>query len=292
MQGRASSGGRGRFRVGTAPGRALLGSLLLHAVLLALAVIVARNAIAEPAEERDPVRLTFVEALPEPTPVVVSEGGGGGGGGEAVALPEVVQLPPPQERTHHRHVTRPMPDLRAPEELEPQQEDDSTDELELVVPTGAEEAEEEEEEEAADGATEVEGMGAGEGSGTGAGAGGGSGGGRGTGTGTGTGSGVGPGVSAPVYYHAGMERPRRVSGDHPRYTRQAQQAGVEGVVSVLILIGRDGRVRDVRVIGSTIPLLDDEVLRAVRGWRFSPPMVEGRRVEMYLRQPFRFHRQR
>ncbi len=290
------SGGRGRSRVDAAPGRALLGSLLIHAVLLAVAVVIARAAVAEPSDERDPVRLTFVETAPEvEEPVVFEETAGGGGGGPEATPAEVVEVPPPVRRRRRR---RRMPMVREEADDADSREEETpsteTEDLELVVSDGEEE-EEAEDDEAVDVDEEVAteaGSGSGVGSGTGPGSGGGTGGGSGGGTGSGTGEGSGPGISAPIFYRAGMERPRLRSGDPPRYTRQAREAGVEGVVTVLILIARSGRVRSVRVISSTVPILDDEVVRAVREWRFSPPMVDGQRVEMYLRQPIRFNRRR
>jgi protein TonB len=286
---KGTSGGRVRSRVGTAPGRSLLGSLLLHAILLGLAVVIARGAMAEESDEQEPVRLTFVEAIPEVEEPVVPEAGGGGP--EAPPPSEVVEIPAPRTKRRRRRV----PMVQVEEEHPDEQEEESSEELELVVPDEGEGNEEEEQEETDEGATSIEtdeGEGTGEGAGTGAGSGGGSGGGTGTGSGSGTGAGAGAGQSAPIYYRAGMERPRLRSGDPPRYTRQAREAGVEGVVRVRILIGRDGRVREVRVIGSTVPLLNDEVVRTIRRWRYSPPVVEGRRVEMYLLQGIRFDRRR
>jgi protein TonB len=240
-------------------------------------VVIARGAVAEQSEDEAPVRLTFVEAIPEVEEPVVPEAGGGGDGPEAQP-PEVVELPPPTKR-RRRHVPMVRPDEPRPDE----HEEETSEELELVVPDGDEAEEEDEEIDEGVASTEGGGGGSGEGSG------GGTGGGTGTGTGTGTGSGVGPGHSDPIIITGGMERPRRRSGEHPRYTRQALEAGVEGVVRVLISIGRDGRVGEVRVIGSTVPLLNDEVVRKVREWRYSPYIYEGRPVDVRLIQSFRFN---
>jgi protein TonB len=84
-----------------------------------------------------------------------------------------------------------------------------------------------------------------------------------------------------------MERPRRITGQDPTYTRQARQAHIEGEVVVRIEIARDGRVRDVTVL-TGLPFLDEEVVRTVRRWRFSPPIVGGRRAAIYMIQRITF----
>lgn len=108
----------------------------------------------------------------------------------------------------------------------------------------------------------------------------------GTGTGTGTGTGPPP-PPAPMYLSSGMTRPRLLSGAQPQYTPQARRAGVEGEVVVRIEIGEDGRVREVKILRG-LALLDQEVVRVVRTWRFSPTMHRGRPVSIYLVQRISF----
>ncbi|MBI2897718.1 MAG: energy transducer TonB [Deltaproteobacteria bacterium] len=108
------------------------------------------------------------------------------------------------------------------------------------------------------------------------------------GSGTGTGTGPAPPPPAPMYLTSGMTRPRLLSGAQPQYTAQARRARVEGDVVVRIEIGEDGRVRDTKILRG-LALLDEEVLRVVRGWRFSPPMHRGRAVSIYLIQRISFH---
>jgi TonB family protein len=82
---------------------------------------------------------------------------------------------------------------------------------------------------------------------------------------------------------------RRVDGsfdppvrrDRPVYPPEAKAAGIQGNVVVEVLIDEEGSVIDATVVRS-IPLLDAEALRAVREWRFTPPVVNGKptRVRM------------
>ena len=104
---------------------------------------------------------------------------------------------------------------------------------------------------------------AGSGTGTGTGTGTGSGSGSGSGNGSGNGSGEGRGV--PV------KPPRLLHEVAPVYPASARNSGATGVVTVRILVGADGSVEDVTVVGSSgNGAMDNSVVTAVNKWRFSP----------------------
>lgn len=104
---------------------------------------------------------------------------------------------------------------------------------------------------------------AGSGTGTGTGTGTGSGSGSGSGNGSGNGSGEGRGV--PV------KPPRLLREVAPVYPASARNIGATGVVTVRILVGADGSVEDVTVVGSSgNGAMDNSVVTAVNKWRFSP----------------------
>lgn len=104
---------------------------------------------------------------------------------------------------------------------------------------------------------------AGNGTGTGTGTGTGSGSGSGSGNGSGNGSGEGRGV--PV------KPPRLLCEVAPVYPASARNSGATGVVTVRILVGADGSVEDVTVVGSSSNgAMDNSVVTAVNKWRFSP----------------------
>lgn len=101
------------------------------------------------------------------------------------------------------------------------------------------------------------------GSGTGTGTGTGTGSGSGSGSGNGSGSGEGRGV--PV------KPPRLLREVAPVYPASARNSGATGVVTVRILVGADGSVEDVTVVGSSgNGAMDNSVVTAVNKWRFSP----------------------
>lgn len=104
---------------------------------------------------------------------------------------------------------------------------------------------------------------AGSGTGTGTGTGTGSGSGSGSGNGNGNGSSEGRGV--PV------KPPRLLREVAPVYPASARNSGATGVVTVRILVGADGSVEDVTVVGSSgNGAMDNSVVTAVNKWRFSP----------------------
>ena len=103
------------------------------------------------------------------------------------------------------------------------------------------------------------------GSGTGTGTGTGTGSGSGSGNGSGSGSGSGEGRGVPV------KPPRLLREVAPVYPASARNSGATGVVTVRILVGADGSVEDVTVVGSSgNGAMDNSVVTAVNKWRFSP----------------------
>ena len=119
------------------------------------------------------------------------------------------------------------------------------------------------------------GFGGGLGSGHGGGAGSGNGPGFGPGEGGGTGGGafrVGGGVSAP----------RAIYDPDPEYSEEARRAKYQGTVLLWVVVGPDGRPRDIRVQRSLGMGLDEKAIEAVRQWRFDPSMKDGHPVAVQV----------
>lgn len=75
----------------------------------------------------------------------------------------------------------------------------------------------------------------------------------------------------------------------PVYPDFAREAGVEGLVIVHALIGKDGRV--IRVVldpKHSIPLLDETALEASKRWVFKPAFANGHPVPVWFAIPFHF----
>ena len=68
-----------------------------------------------------------------------------------------------------------------------------------------------------------------------------------------------------------VKPPRLLREVAPVYPASARNSGATGVVTVRILVGADGSVEDVMVVGSSgNSAMDSSVVTAVNKWRFSP----------------------
>jgi protein TonB len=83
------------------------------------------------------------------------------------------------------------------------------------------------------------------------------------------------------------ELPEAIEKTPPAYPPAARAGGVEGQVLVQALIGKDGRVRDIRVIRS-VPQLDAAAVACVRQWRFKPALSKGEPIEVWIAGPVKF----
>lgn len=75
-----------------------------------------------------------------------------------------------------------------------------------------------------------------------------------------------------------MSAPRKLSGGAPEYTEMARRARIQGVVVLEVLVDRDGRVAEAKVLKGLPMGLDDEAVRAVRAWTFEPATQDGAAV--------------
>jgi protein TonB len=64
--------------------------------------------------------------------------------------------------------------------------------------------------------------------------------------------------------------------------------GVAGKVKLLLVVGSDGSVAEVKTLESDHPDLLRNCVSAVRQWRFKPGMRDGRPVPFKMHQPFSF----
>jgi protein TonB len=277
-----------------ATGVPLAASAMLHVASFALILWTSTlgvwklHAVDETQARVPPMRLVFL-SLPGPG------GGGGGGGAQQPMLPAkaarrgpatttspvpIRRAEPPPARPAEVVPPRPTP---APSRLEPREDPpllaheplppvfapvvslagDRTDRLGVVGPVT--------------GTAESQGPGAADGTGTGAGA----------GLGEGTGSGIGPGRGGgtgggPYRPGSGIEPPRLVREVKPRYTETARTRGVEGEVVLEVVVTRDGRVSDARVVRTLGAGLDEQAVEAVRLWQFEPARRLGVPVDVLV----------
>lgn len=97
-----------------------------------------------------------------------------------------------------------------------------------------------------------------------------------------------PAAADAIRIGPGMKPPQVTKrGPPPRYTPEAMKAKIQGTVILEVVVGADGKVRDVRVVRS-LPMLDGEAIAAAKQWEFTPMIVDGKPVPvlMLLEQDF------
>ena len=83
------------------------------------------------------------------------------------------------------------------------------------------------------------------------------------------------------------ELPEAITRVPPIYPDLAREAGVDGTVMVQALVGKDGKVKDVRVVKS-IPMLDENAKAAVKQWVFKPALSNNKPVAVWVGVPVKF----
>jgi protein TonB len=240
-------------------GRAVSGTLLIHAALVLLLMWAGFRAAQVVEQPPDRIDLVY---LPEAGP------GGGGGGNPAPATPARLtvprsQPPPPVPTVQPASFTPPPtdPTLTAPV---------TTNLSDLLRSNGL--------------ATVTLGV---------------SGGGlKGTGPGSGAGDGVDRGAGGnlgggPARPGNGCTSPQPMVQAEPRYTTDAMRAKIQGDVTLEVIVRKDGTVGDMRIAQSLDRVygLDQEALKAAKGWTFHPATCKGNPVDMIvsLILEFRLH---
>ena len=121
------------------------------------------------------------------------------------------------------------------------------------------------------------------GTGSGGGIGSGSGGGVGSGSGPGVGPGHGGGIGGGAFRVGnGVSAPRALDTPDPEYSEEARKAKYQGVVVLWLIVGPDGKPRDIRVSRPLGMGLDQKAIEAVQRWRFEPAMKDGRPVAVQI----------
>jgi TonB family protein len=87
----------------------------------------------------------------------------------------------------------------------------------------------------------------------------------------------------PVRVGGNIRVPQKLVDVKPIYPPSMRDAGREGTVPLEALVGRDGSVQSVRVLGAHVhPDFAVSAAEAVRQWRFSPTLLNGEPVEVVM----------
>jgi protein TonB len=78
-------------------------------------------------------------------------------------------------------------------------------------------------------------------------------------------------------YSPGMTLPTCLYCPNPGYTDEARESKLQGMMTLLVLVGTDGRANEIRVAKGLGLGLDERARDAVRAWRFTPARDASRR---------------
>jgi protein TonB len=248
----------------------------LLALILVLSVIIARRVVAAVVAPQPTVALIDPGDLPALKQSPTRSGGGGGGGDRDVLqaskgkLPKfsMQQITPPAvviRNDHPKLAVEPTIIIPPQVQLASNNMPNLGDPLShQVLPSN----------------------GTGGGGGIGEGDGGGVGKGHGPGFGPGEGGGTGGGV---FHVGGGVSPPRAIFQPEPEFSEEARKAKYQGVCTLRLIVGTDGRPSNIQVQGSLGMGLDEKAIEAVKNWRFEPAMKDGHPVRVEIAVEVDFH---
>lgn len=94
-----------------------------------------------------------------------------------------------------------------------------------------------------------------------------------------------PGEGDFVYYE---DEPVPVTTVQPTYPEFAREAQIQGKVVLHVLVGKDGRVKNVKVIRG-VTGLNDAAVDAIKRWVFKPALSNNKPVAVWVEVPLDFH---
>jgi periplasmic protein TonB len=110
----------------------------------------------------------------------------------------------------------------------------------------------------------------------------------GIGPGTGPFAGDGPPGIFPMGTK-GMTVPQVIFNPEPSFSDEARKAKAQGIVLLLLVVGKDGHPYDIRVRQSLGMGLDEKAIEAVNRWRFRPATLNGQPVATKIAVQVDFH---
>jgi TonB family protein len=252
----------------------VLGSTVVHMLTLAAIIggtMLARNVVQHVTQQQPVMPLVSPDDIPTLPPSKTVAGGGGGGGdrdklqASKGRLPKLAmeQITPPMVVVRNEHPKLAVePTVVVPPQIKLAMNTlpnlgDPMSRLPSGPPSN----------------------GTGFGGGIGSGSGGGVGSGEGPGVGPGRGGGIGGGV---FRVGGGVSAPKALYAPDPEYSEEARKAKYQGTCVLWLVVGPDGRPRDIKIARSLGLGLDEKAIEAVKTWKFEPAMKDGKPVAVQI----------
>jgi TonB family protein len=79
-----------------------------------------------------------------------------------------------------------------------------------------------------------------------------------------------------------VSAPKALYSPDPEYSEEARKAKYQGTCVLWLIVGPDGRPRDIKVARSLGLGLDEKAIEAVKSWKFEPAMKDGKPVAVQI----------
>ena len=83
--------------------------------------------------------------------------------------------------------------------------------------------------------------------------------------------------------------PEAIYSPEPSFSDEARKAKFQGIVVLMLVVGKDGRPYNIRVRQSLGMGLDEKAIEAVTNWRFRPATVNGQPIATQIGVQVDFH---
>jgi TonB family protein len=94
---------------------------------------------------------------------------------------------------------------------------------------------------------------------------------------------------APTGVGGGVSAPKAIYAPEAEYSEEARKVKHMGTVVLWLVVGTDGKPRDIRVLRTLGLGLDEKAIEAVKNWRFEPAKKDGKPVAVQINVEVNFH---
>jgi TonB family protein len=92
-----------------------------------------------------------------------------------------------------------------------------------------------------------------------------------------------------VHVGGDVTAPKAIYSPEPEFSEAARKAGYQGTCLLSLIVGADGRPRDIRVVRKLGMQLDEKAIQALSEWKFEPAQKGGKPVAVAMQVEFSFH---
>jgi len=96
-------------------------------------------------------------------------------------------------------------------------------------------------------------------------------------------------TGVPSRVGGNVTAPRAIYAPQPEFSEAARKAGYQGICLLSLIVGADGKPRDINVVRKLGMQLDEKAVEAVRNWTFEPARKDGKPVAVQVEVEVSFH---